>query len=58
MKKIKRYQIVLSNCEGVFPQKYEIYFTKKDAQYVVDRYNEQNKDPYSVWEVREKIYLI
>lgn len=42
MKKKERksqYQIAFSNCEGVNPQKYEIYDDKEEAKKIADGYN-------------------
>lgn len=35
----KHYQIAFSNCEGVNPQKYEIYDSKEEAEKIADQYN-------------------
>ena len=35
----KQYQIVFNNCEGVFPQKYEIYDDEEEAKKIADNYN-------------------
>ena len=54
---MKKYQIALSSCIGVEPQKYEIYDTKEQAQKIVDKYNSQNNNPWSTWIVIEKNYI-
>lgn len=33
------YQIAFNNCEGVTPQKFEIYDDKEEAEKVADEYN-------------------
>ena len=39
-KKVKvQYQIAFSNCEGVNPQKYEIYDTEEEAKKIAESYN-------------------
>lgn len=34
-----KYQIAFNNCEGVNPQKYEIYDSKEEAEKLADSYN-------------------
>ena len=51
---MSRYQIALSSPAGIEPQKYEIYNTKEEAQEIVDRYNEQNDNPYCEWIILER----
>lgn len=49
-----KYQIALSSCNGIEPQKYEVYDTKEEAQSIVDKYNNQNNNPWAVWIIIEK----
>ena len=49
-----RYQIAFVNCEGVFPQKYEVYNTKEEAEKVVENYNSQNDNPWCYYKVITK----
>lgn len=51
-----KYQIALSSCRGIEPQKLEIYDSKEEAQRVVDKYNAQDNNPWAVWIVIEKKY--
>ena len=54
MRKKCLYQIALSNPEGIFPQKFEIYQTEEEAKKAVDKYNSQNSNPYAQWVVTRK----
>lgn len=58
MKKIRRYQVALSTPSGISPQKYEFYKTKKEATKICETYNKQLNNPYSIWVVLRKTYLI
>ena len=58
IKKVRRYQVVLNTPAGISPQNYEIYNKKREAQTICDKYNSQSSNPYEVWEVIQKNYLI
>lgn len=51
-----KYQLVFSNMEGVFPQKYEIYDSKEEAEAKAQEYNKQMDTPYANYSVKEIVY--